>query len=128
MYYGLGAIRNFKDKKDLPYYRAMVPWLLRNQFDQAAEECVYMMEYFPASENLPVLKSIWVDYKSRQVEKANEPLLPIYLARALAASKSADAIPILTEMLENDRAHDTALIAIRDIKEATAPQAGGKGQ
>jgi hypothetical protein len=116
IYYGLAGIRSFKDPRDLPLFRELTPWLMRNQLDGAVEECVSMMKNFPAAENLAVLKSIWEDYQARHVHDLDRHLLPIDLARALAASKSIDAVPILKEIQATPTFHDEALNAIEAIE------------
>lgn len=118
IYYGLGGIRSFKDPRDLPLFREWVPWLLRNQLDQSVEECVSMMGAFPTAKNLPVLKSIWVDYQVREADDLGQRLLPIDLARALAASKNVDAIPILKQIQAIPKFHDEALNAIKAIEQS----------
>jgi hypothetical protein len=111
----LAGIANFKDKKDVAFFRELVPWLIRNRFDQSLEVCTYEMRDFPSTDNLPTLQLIWDDYKAQHSKEDKASYLSVDLANALTAMKDEKALPMLLEMLDNEAAHDTASGAIQKL-------------
>ncbi|HEX4145094.1 MAG TPA: hypothetical protein VHY91_16425 [Pirellulales bacterium] len=118
-YWNLGcalhSIYSFHDKDDTPYFRQLIPFLLAVGLESRVQDLVDAMKQSPAPASVPVLISIWNDYKSQGRPPGDEGSLPIKLAGALGAQKDRAAIPTLLEIVDRPTFALYACDALRQL-------------
>jgi len=106
LYYGLAGLASFRDKRDLPFVRKLALWAIDCRFKQTCDAALQAFRDMPDKANLPVIDTIWKEFSTRPY-KGNE-LSPFDVTRALRTHRFPETVPVLAQLLGNDKAGSEA--------------------
>jgi hypothetical protein len=106
LYYGLTGLASFRDRRDLPFVRKLALWAIDYRFKQTCDAALGAFRDMPDKANLPVIDAIWKEFSTRPY-KGNE-LSPFDVTRALSTHRFPETVPVLAQLLGNDKANNEA--------------------
>jgi hypothetical protein len=113
LYYGLGGLATFRDRKDLEIVREYALWAVDHRFKQTCDAALSAFRAMPHEANLPVIDAIWREFSSKPYP--GNPLSPFDVTRALRTHKFPETVPLLAQLLDNKVAGTEARAFLTEI-------------
>ena len=113
LYYGLAGLASFRDRKDLEFIRELALWAADHRFKQTCDAALGAFRNMPDKANLPVIDSIWKEFSTKPYK--GNALSPFDVTRALRSHKFPDTVPVLAQLLGNDKAGNEARAFLTEI-------------